>query len=76
MQFNTSFNDLMIGGYRYQLNQGSHQAERNSITTPLSATLYIFSKTYKVDICSCKYNYSLVRMKNYAAVAQLVDAAV
>jgi len=28
MQFNTSFNDLMIGGYRYQLNQGSHQAEQ------------------------------------------------
>ena len=26
--FNTSFNDLMIGGYRYQLNQGSHQAEQ------------------------------------------------
>jgi hypothetical protein len=27
MQSNTSFNDLMIGGYRCQLNQGSHQAK-------------------------------------------------
>ena len=31
----------MIGGYRYQLNQGSHQAERDSITT-LSWQRYTF----------------------------------
>jgi len=26
MQIDLLFNDLMIGSYRYQLNQGSHQA--------------------------------------------------